>query len=128
MGAITASSYIRRGQHQFFGHDVNGRIEELKTAIREAQQEDVEPETDMVEELDALIEFRDRVQAETGKTFGRATIVPEDEFEEFARDWAHGTGEIGFLDRYVAWEKFAAGLMEEHYIQFDFGDDLVYVK
>lgn len=128
MGAITASSYIGRNQHEIFAHEINGRIEELKTAIREAQQEGAEPDLDMAEELDALIEFRGRVRIETGMAFDRATIVPEDEFEDFARDWAHGTGEIEFLDRYVAWKQFADDLRDEHYIQLDFGDDVVYVK
>ena len=126
--AISPDDYVSHDQHEIFAADLNARIDELKKTIREAQQEGDEPFDEDVEEADALIDFRDRVQAETGNHFDEATIVPEAQFEEHARDWAHGIGDFEFLDTYVDWEKFADDLKGERYTELDFGDEIVYVR
>ncbi len=128
MGAITVDDFVSRGQNEIFVSDINDRIETLKRQVREAQQDGGEPFVEDEDELAALVEFRDRVQAETGNHFDEATIVPEDLFEDHAKDWAHGIGDFEFLDPYVNWEKFADDLKGERYIELDFGDDLVYVR
>ena len=129
MAAISASDYTSHDQHEIFAQDINNRIEELKRGIREAQQESQEPDADDVEECDALIAFRHRVEAETGNHFDEATIVPEDEFQNHARDWAHGISDFEFMDKYVKWEEFAEDLKTGgQYNALDFGDDLVYVR
>lgn len=128
MGAISTDYYISGNQSEIFACDINNRIEELKRQIREVQQDGDDPFVEDEEELAALIEFRDRVQVATGNHFDEATVVPDDLFEEHARDWAEGLGDFEFLAPYVNWEKFADDLKAERYTQLDFGDDLVHVR
>lgn len=127
MGDITVGDYVSQSQHEISASDINDRIEALKATIRECQQDNQEPDEDDERELAALIEFRDEVQRTTGNHFDEATIVPEDEFRDWARDWAHGIGDFEFLDKYVRWKEFAEDLRGD-YTALDFGDDLVYVR
>lgn len=127
MGDITVGDYVSQSQHEISASDINDRIETLKGVIREAQQEGDDPFAEDEAELAALIEFRNEVQRTTGNHFDEATIVPEDEFRDWARDWAHGIGDFEFLDKCVRWEEFAEDLKGD-YTALDFGDDLVYVR
>jgi hypothetical protein len=129
MSAISVDDYLDPNRNEIFAQDINNRIEHLKGQIREDQQEGRIPDEDAVAECDALIAFRDAVEVATGNHFDQATIVPEDEFENHARDWAHGIGDVEFLDPYVDWERFAADLRAERcYVAMDLGDDLVHVR
>lgn len=128
MAAISTGDYVSQSAAEIFSSDINDRIETLKGQIRESLQEGDEPFDEDVAEYDELREFRDRVQAETGNHFDQATIVPDDRFEDHARDWAHGISDFEFLEKYVDWAEFAKDLRTDRYIQMSFGDDLVWVR
>jgi hypothetical protein len=128
MNSISAGDYVSHDQHEIFAGDINDRIEQLRKTTREARQDGDEPFDEDVAELDALVEFRDQVQVETGNHFDEATIVPADQFEEHARDFAHGIADIEFLDTYVDWPKFGDDLKSDRYIELELGDSTVYVR
>lgn len=128
MAAISVGDYVGGNHREITPNEISSRIEELQKAPLGLPDEAYELSDDEEDELAALIDFRDEVERVTGKHFDESTIVPEGEFQDHARDWAHGIGDFEFLDTYVDWEKFATDLRGEQYAELDFGDDLVYVR
>jgi len=129
MAYIAADDFTTTGQTGIFPADVNERIEYLKKTIREAQQDGDEPFDEDVQEYDELIAFRAEVEQATGADFDTATIVPDEQFEDYAREYAEeaALADINFLVPFVKWDKFADSLKAD-YRRLDFGDDLVWVR
>jgi hypothetical protein len=126
---ISASDYVSMSQHEIFPTDINDRITWLRSVEKDnGAAEELEMCDEEREELAALVDFRDRVQAETGNHFDEATIVPEDQFTEHARDWANSIADLDFLDSYVDWDEFAADLKGDRYTEMELGDSTVYVR
>lgn len=114
MGAIAAADYLGRNQHEISTADINGRIDELRTHQDGIDFDRNEEFTDEdLEELAALVDFRDQVEARTGNHFDEATIVPESQLTEYARDWANS------LSNNVEFQDYAV---------LAFGNDTVYVR
>lgn len=128
MAAISVDDYITRGDSVIVPDGINKRIETLKALLREAEQEGDEPFVEDVAEYEALVGFREDVGIATGgKDFESVTIVPDELFDDYARDYAYEISEIDFLAPFVDWEKFADSLKQD-YKPINFGDDLVHVR
>jgi hypothetical protein len=125
---ISIDDYRRAGQREIVPADISDRIETLRKAPLGLPDEAYDLDENEEAELSALVAFRDRVEQVTGNHFDEATIVPADEFEAHARDWAHGIGDFEFLDRYVNWAEFAEDLAAERHAEVDFGAEIVYVR
>lgn len=130
MAIISIDDYRSQAFSEIFARDIEEHIEALKKTIREAQQDDEEPNDDEVKECDALIEFRDRAVAETGKDFEQVAIVPDDDFEDFLREQALENADVSVdLARHVNWSAVADEARATiDWRPIDFGDDLVYVR
>jgi hypothetical protein len=128
MAAISVGDYIGGNHREITPSEITARIDELQKAPLGLADEAYELSDDEEDELAALIDFRDDVERHTGNHFDEATIVPEGEFQDHARDWAHGIGDIDWLDSYVNWAEFASDLKGDRYVELDFGDDTVLVR
>lgn len=126
MASISADDYTIHDQHVILPDDINNRIHYLRQATQGSQRQGSAPED--IEEFNALRDFRDEVCARTGRRFAEATIVPESQFEDYARYEAHAVADIDIVDAYVDWARFAGNLKNDGYVALEFGDDTVYVK
>src|SRR5215207_10832844 len=115
MAVISASNYTSHTEHVILPRDIDKLIESLRKAAVGLPDEAYELTEDEEVELAALTAFRDEVVRVTGKLFDEATIVPEDEFEDYARDWASEIENIELVDAYVDWKRFADALKNNDY-------------
>lgn len=129
MGAISVDDHLgSSNQTQIFVADIRERIEELKAAIREAQQNGGQLGEDEGQEYIALVEFLAEGHRVTGHEEFR--IVPDESFEEHTREELreiYGEAPIDALGTYVDWERLANAYQQD-WRQVDFGDDLVWVR
>lgn len=125
---ISVDDFLRTNDTVLLPSAVNDRIDERKAAIREAQQDGLEPVEEDVAEANQLIDFRDEVQRITDDHFDSATIVPDDLFADHIREWAEEAYAVApDIGIYVDWTRFAAG-QYERFQQADFGNDVVWVQ
>lgn len=127
MADIYLGNYQDPTQNELFARDVQARIEELKSSIRKAQQSGEDLDEHDVREYDALVTFRDRVESQVDRNFEDVTIVPDDSFADYARDYAESLSNIDHLATYVDWDAFANALKAD-YTPLVFGDETVHVR
>lgn len=104
--------------------DLIAELEEL-----EEQDEDGNPlDADQIERRDAI---RELAEAGIEDWYHGATLIPEDEFEDYARQYAEDIGETGMEDRwpymYVDWEA-AANALQQDYTVVEFEGVTYYVR
>lgn len=128
--AIGTDDYRTSDSNEVFAGDIEERIETLRRNLREAQQEGEEPDVDEVEECNALVGFRDNVSLTLGKEFAQVAIVPDEDFEDFLKEQAIEIGDVSVdLSSFVEWDAVAERQRASgDWRQFDFGDELVYVR
>lgn len=108
-----ATDAFEFGTDSFDSRDIIERIDYL-------EGDDDLPEEEQ-EELDKLIEFRNNVEAANPEWYDGMTFIREDDFENYAREYAE---EIGAIDNEARWPaqhidwKAAADSLRMDYAEF----------
>lgn len=109
-----------------YPNDVDGRIAELMPRVGSDELDDEE-----LLELAALRKLKQDVKSATGRDWAvwhAATIVHEDGFTDYARNYATEIADLTLVESYVDWERFARDLKGDGYSTISFDGATYYVR
>lgn len=126
---VSLSWEINGNEMNLYPYEVDKRIAELEDLAEQARSDLDLMDDEEREELAALRELREDVQRAVAsrEAWDSATIVSDDGFTEYARDWANSLADLDVVDSYVNWDEFAANLKQD-YATVEFDGSTYYVR
>jgi hypothetical protein len=126
--AVSVDDFLGRGQSEIFATDIRDEVELRRDFIADTREAGDDPYEDDEAKLAQLLRFVEDVERATGGSFDTATLVPEDLFPDYIRDWAEEAyGLPQEISNCVDWTKFA-DRCRDSYTAVPLGDDTVLVK